>query len=346
VTRHAGAIALIGTAAVCAIVPLPPEAVERVYSRQFYPAIQRIVTPVTSLVPIALLDIAVLAVIVALAGVFLVRVRQRGIAAAIGRTTLSLLGACAAIYLAFLVMWGLNYRRMPLESKLDYDKARVTHDAVLALANTAVAEVNARYAAAHATRFDMEGLEYAFGEAEIQLGSRSRTELAMPKHSLATVYFRRAAIDGMTDPVFLEIILNPEVLDVERPMVLAHEWGHLAGYADESEASFIAWLACVRGDALSQYSAWLATYEHAVRALSRQDRSAIQPLQAGPREDLRAIAARYERSSPVVRTAAQGVYDEYLRANRVREGIGSYDAVLRLIVGSRFEAGWKPVVRR
>jgi len=39
------------------------------------------------------------------------------------------------------------------------------------------------------------------------------------------------------------------------------------------------------------------------------------------------------------------VYDEYLRVNRVPEGIGSYDAVLRLMVGTRFDAEWMPVVR-
>ena len=57
------------------------------------------------------------------------------------------------------------------------------------------------------------------------------------------------------------------------------------------------------------------------------------------------MTARYARSSPVVREAARGVYDEYLRANRVAEGIGSYDAVLRLMVGTRFDEGWAPRVR-
>ena len=60
----------------------------------------------------------------------------------------------------------------------------------------------------------------------------------------------------MTVPVFLEIILNPDLLPVEQPSVLAHEWAHLGGYADESEANFIAWIACVRsGDPAAQYSA-------------------------------------------------------------------------------------------
>jgi uncharacterized protein DUF3810 len=140
--------------------------------------------------------------------------------------------------------------------------------------------------------------------------------------------------------------VNPDVLPIERPAVLAHEWAHLAGYANESEANFVSWLTCVRSDdPVGQYSGWVATYQHAAAALPREVRATLQPLDPGPRDDLRAIYARYSRSSPVVRNAAHRVYDSYLRANRVTEGIASYDAVLRLMLGTRFDSGWTPRMR-
>ena len=70
-----------------------------------------------------------------------------------------------------------------------------------------------------------------------------------PEATLLGGYFHQAAIAGMTDPFFLETLIAPDLLDVERPFVIAHEWAHLAGYADESEANFVAWLTCRRGDA-------------------------------------------------------------------------------------------------
>ena len=147
----------------------------------------------------------------------------------------------------------------------------------------------------------------------------------------------------MTDPLFLEIILNRDVLAVERPAVLAHEWGHLAGYADESEANFIAWLTCVRSeDPVAQYSGWVAAYHHAAGALPQDVRATLQPLDPGPRADFRAMFVRYGRSSPAVRNAARGAYDTYLRANRVAEGIASYDLVVRLMLATRFDPGWTP----
>ena len=51
--------------------------------------------------------------------------------------------AAAWLYLLFLAVWGLNYRRVPLEQKLDYDQSRLTREAAIEFTNAAVAEVNA-----------------------------------------------------------------------------------------------------------------------------------------------------------------------------------------------------------
>jgi hypothetical protein len=48
----------------------------------------------------------------------------------------------------------------------------------------------------------------------------------------------------------------------------------------------------------------------------------------------------------VVRTAARDVYDTYLRANRVNEGVASYTAVVRLMLGAGLEEGSSPKLRR
>ena len=98
----------------------------------------------------------------------------------------------------------------------------------------------------------------------------------------------------MTDPFFLETLLAPDLLDVERPFVIAHEWGHLAGFADESEANFIAWLACRRGHTARA----VQRVVDAVRPRLRRDRERSRGHRragAGPRDrsarDLRSICA-------------------------------------------------------
>ena len=344
-TRIIETAAIVLIAIACAVVPFPPQTIERVYSSEWYLRIQAVLTTASNTIPIAWLDLAVGCFLIAAIELVISRTRRLGPKRAFVRNLITAASAAAWLYLLFLALWGLNYRRVPLEQKLDYDQARVTREATISFVNTAVAAVNNEYATAHGTRWKADALEAPFADVQVALGASRLAVTGEPKRSLLTYYFRRAAIDGMTDPFFLEIIVNPDVLEFERPFVIAHEWGHLAGYANESEANFVAWLTCVRGDPLARYSGWLAAYEHAFVALPRSDRDGIKPLDEGPKRDLQAMLARYATSSPTVRRAAQGVYDEYLRANRVAEGIASYDAVVRLMVASRFGDRWTPRLR-
>ena len=339
-------VVLLMLALAAALAPLPAAFVERVYWRTFYLKLQPVLTSLSNLLPIALLDVAILILLGIMVTVFIRGKRRGGWTTALTTTLAWLLTTTAVIYLLFLVTWGLNYRRVPLESKLNFDLSRVSREAAVRLAGEATTRLNAGYVQAHAQRFHAEALVSAFVDAQWIVGRTFTLTTGTPKKSLLGFYFRQAAIDGMTVPVFLEIILNPDLLPIERPSVLAHEWAHLAGYADESEANFIAFIAGVRsGDPVAQYSAWLDVYRLTVNALPRQVRASLPRLADGPRADLTAIAARYERTSPVIRTAARGVYDSYLRANRIDEGIANYDAVLKLMLGTGFDAEWRPTLR-
>ncbi len=265
-------VTLVGLALVAAIVPLPSRLVEAWYSRRLYPAIQAVVTPLSNMVPVALLDVAVLVLLVGSLIVLWRRVRAGGMRRALLSSALSIVTLSAVVFLLFLALWGLNYRRVPLEQKLQYDQRRVTREAAIRLGTYAVREVNALHAAANAPEDAAKGpaLETAFASAERMLGSERLAVTGVPKRSLLERYFRAAAIDGMTDPFFLEVIINPDTLPFERPFVLAHEWAHLAGYANEAEANFVAWLACTQGDATARYSAWLTIYEHVAASLPRR----------------------------------------------------------------------------
>jgi hypothetical protein len=334
---------LVAAAATAALLPLPAGIVERWYSLGLYPRVQAVVTPYSNQVPIALLDVAAAALLFWVVWRFVRAIRASGAVRALVSSAVGLLTIAAAVYLAFLLLWGLNYRRIPIEEKVDLDESRITRETARQLAREAVVRVNALHAPAHRRPAGGPALEQAFAAAERRLGHGSSMVPAVPKRSLLEWYFRWAAIDGMTDPLFLEIIINPDVLPIERPFVIAHEWGHLAGYANEDEANLMAWLTCLEGGPLAQYSGWLVIYGHVMNALPREDRRLIAAeLTEGPREDLRAVANRFALSKPLVRNVARETYDAYLRANRVEEGIASYDAVIRLILAAGPDHGWAP----
>jgi hypothetical protein len=340
-------LVIVILALAAALAPIPPTIIERWYSQRAYLFVQPIVTRTSNLFSIALLDVFGGAFLIWIVVLFIRRWRARGFAAASGRTLITVVVATAVIYLWFLSLWGLNYRRVPLEEKVVYDASRVNRDQAMKLGRIAIDQVNAlRSTSAGAWEPD-DRLASTFSDVQRELGATKLAHPGRPKQSVLTWYFRKAAIDGMTDPWFLEVIVNPDVLPFERPFVVAHEWAHLAGYDDESEANFVAWLTCLRGSPHARYSGWLAAYEHVAASLSRDDRRTLHALLApAVTADLAASRQRLALASPVVTTAARGAYDKYLRANRIEEGIANYNAVIRLMLGTSFDPRWKPELRR
>jgi hypothetical protein len=259
--------------------------------------------------------------------------------------------AVAVLYLLFLATWGLNYRRVPLVGRVRFDPQAVSADAARALALTTVERVNELYNPARSREPDLgpvdASLADAFARAQQTLGASWLARPARPKRTLLDVYFKAAGVEGMTDPYFLETLVASDLLPFERPFVVAHEWSHLAGFADEGEANFVGWLTCVRGSAAARYSGWLFLYGEVAAALKESERAGIASrLDPGPRADLRAAAERVRSHlSPVISAAGWQVYDRYLKANRVAAGTGSYAEVVRLILGVRFGSDWVPEMR-
>src|SRR5690349_12134439 len=144
-TRIIETAGVVLVAIVCAVAPFPAALIERLYSTGLYLTIQNFLTTASNTIPIAWLDIAVACFLIAAIELVINRIRAFGARRALLRNLMTATGAAAWLYLLFLALWGLNYRRVPLEEKLDYDRSRLTRDAALAFLNTAVAAINEGY---------------------------------------------------------------------------------------------------------------------------------------------------------------------------------------------------------
>jgi hypothetical protein len=344
--------AVVALAAAAALLPTPSGLVDRLYSPA-YRVLQGALTSASNVVELALIDLLIVLVFGAwlvLAIGDLARRRRDpavGVVGVVGRIGARTVVWAAVIYVSFLALWGLNYRRTPLVDRLPFDSIAVTADAARSMAFTAAEQLNGLYETAHRIGWPEPGaidpmLAQALRLADRETGGAGTLIAARPKPTLLDWYFRRTATQGMTDPFFLETLVADSLLPFERPFVVAHEWSHLAGLADEGDASFLAWLACVRATPPVQYSGWLFLYTELLAVLERDTRNEVAArLEAGPTGDLAAIRARIARQlDPRLAAASRRVYDQYLKANRIESGVESYAHVVRLVLGVRFGPGW------
>ncbi|HEY6507774.1 MAG TPA: DUF3810 family protein [Vicinamibacterales bacterium] len=348
------AVALAAVAGVVALAPVPATAIDRWYSGWFFPTVQPVVTAALNVVPLAIFDAVLVASVMYVVWLLtmVARARPGTRVRRLGQSAVSALALCAVVYLWFAVLWGLNYRRTPLEARFVRTTAQAQSTAVTSLGTRAVARVNALHTRAHAEGWTQEewqdaGLRSAFADTLQAIGHGPAVEPGRLKQSVIGPYFRWTGVDGMVSPFTLEVLANPDLLPFERPFIAAHEWSHLAGYADEAEASFVGWVTCVRAGIAAQYSGWLFLLWQVRGEVPAAERQAIDmALDAGPRADMAAVVARLRRgASPQLRRVSWAAYDQYLKANRVDEGVRSYSRVLELLATARFDDDWVPEIK-
>ena len=341
--RSATQLTLLLTAAVVALYPPGNLTVERYYSRWLYPILQANVTALSNRSPVALFDVAIVIFILIAIGIWTWSIRQARKKQAIRslrRGLVSTLTLVAVVYLWFLAAWGLNYARPSLETTLQYDAARVTPDAVRALAEYSIDRANEKHSAGHAAGFPAihdspQILIRALHQVEKDLGRPRPTVMATPKWSIFTPFYRASGVSGQLGPFFLETLLNPDLTGPERPAVLAHEWAHLSGYAPESDASFVGLLAALRAGPAFEYSAWLDLVSESVNQLQPvTQRIVLEKLAQGPRDDQAAIRERLKTLVRPVEQAAWSSYDRMLKSQGVEEGVKSYSRVIELLIGT------------
>lgn len=154
-------------------------------------------------------------------------------------------------------------------------------------------------------------------------------ELAAPKPTYNTKVYDALGIAGLYFPFTFESIVNMNDLPTAIPFTACHELAHQAGYAREDEASFIAYLACCRGDAGFAYSGTLNVLTESMKQL--RNISVIsafeleERMSEGVKRDIAALSGGYD----IPATARMGgtVTDVFLRFNGQLSGLDSYSNV-------------------
>ncbi|MDX2032796.1 MAG: DUF3810 domain-containing protein [Blastocatellia bacterium] len=249
----------------------------------------------------------------------------------------------------FLFLWGFNYQRMPLADTMGLDRRPAARSGELeAIGLQIINGANRSYAAAKAgqewigaSRMSISKpqlykvIENAF-QAETMLGKTSQGGFSEPKPLYLSKLTSWMGVSGFYIAYTAEVTYNYEIPDVDLPMTIAHHKAHQRGYAREDEANFIAHLICIKSaDPYVRYSGYMYALK-LIEPLAKADRVRYEDLfsrlDLGPQDDMRARLEFWGSSkNSYLGPLSRGLFNVYLRANRVHGGMKNYDEDVYLL---------------
>ena len=116
------------------------------------------------------------------------------------------------------------------------------------------------------------------------------------------------------------------------PYVTCHEIAHQLGYASESEANFVGYLAAVNStDTLFHYSTYFDLFSYANTELFLKDSATAKDnykkLNPLVKTDVKELQEYWRKSDNIIEPFIKVFYDHYLKANQQSEGVKSYNDV-------------------
>ncbi len=329
---------------------LPSEWIEEAYSRTIYLWLHRVVSSVFGFLPVA--GVYVLLVLFVVETVLNVRRIWRKPKRWL---RLALSGANVLIWLVvlFQLLWGLNYRRVPVTQQLGLEAVAPDTSRLHLLACEAVDSLNAL--SRRVFRIDERaipsgqeafaiptGLCQALDAAGYPCILSARVRKLKPEGVLL-----RIGTAGFYLPYSGEGHLDSGLHPLQQPFVMAHELAHAQGFGDEGVCNFWAWLTTTQSaDPFVAYSGWLSWWAYLSADLRHFAPDLLEEVKAGlqpqVRADMAAIEARMDLFPDLFPTLRNWIYHHYLLAQGVAEGLDSYGRMVGLVVAWRQKNGSLP----
>ena len=322
------------------LLPLSPALVDSLYTRGLYRGIAAALVPLTGSVPLPVTPIVIAALLIWLVlSVVLRRHKRRGWRAAL-HGLYGLFITVATLGALFIVIWGANYGRTPLETrlKLSTDTEPSMLD-IISLTESLGNIIRQTETAKPSWDADVAAAQTSLKRVTEQLEGRPVTLPRYVKRTPPGVLLYTGRATGITIPWTLEAYVDSALPYSFQLATALHENAHIAGFAGEAEADFVTGLAGLTAESPSvRYSTALSLFERSLQGLT-PERTAptFEDLPARAKKDLRELRQAYSRHQPpeLITRAEARIYDTYLRAQGVGAGIADYDRVSVLLMAAQ-----------
>lgn len=262
------------------------------------------------------------------------------------------------IYLAFILLWGLNYNRLSFARIANLDVQPATTGELAEVCSILIDRTNAlrlqvdvdengvmQAAAGKAAILQRAGAGYKKAAAIYpELGGT----YGQPKGIWLSEPMSYLGLTGVYCPFTGEANVNMAVPDSLLPAVASHEMAHQRGVAREDEANYIAYLTCnLNPDPDFKYSGNLLAVMESMNMLETYDPERYLQLQAkhsdGVKQDLNFCAQFWKEHESPAGELSDTANDLYLKSNRQHDGVYSYNRMVDLLIAEfRITQGQTP----
>ncbi|MEG1585561.1 MAG: DUF3810 domain-containing protein [Bacteroidales bacterium] len=310
------------------------------YAQTFYPLTARILNRISSLVPFSIYDIfiliAVTALITGIITLFLKTYRKRAFFA--------LLVGLGWIYVAFYVLWGINYFAPDFSTRNELRQESFDPVQFGDFLDDYVKQLNGSYTPVqiHTSAQTDSLIHEAYQKIKDTYLFPALPASGHSKKMLFGKLYAAMGIRGYYGPFFAEAHINPLFLPHEQAAVQAHELGHLAGITSEAEANLFAYLVTTASsDSAFRFSGYYSilpyVLQNARTNLSESDfRQFVANIDPQIR-DLYTQSRQHWRNLYSDRLGAvqDWFYEAYLKGNNIPSGTANYSEVIGLLIATR-----------
>lgn len=314
-----------------------PGVCESVYGQVFYPSL-RIILDYT----IGLLDIPLVYILILLCLTFLLKFLKnlKNLRYDWFSKILSIINFWAWVVSLFYILWGFNYDRPDLKSKLELQPTfEITERE--SLFNKCINEIKAlpylRIALSHEIDSKLNH-EYKNVQRDL-LGSIGYNVAGRPKvkRLLPNGILRRFGISGIYLPFTGQGNIDGSLLNLEYPFIAAHELAHANGITDEGEASLVAYLTCANSsNETLKYSAQIYLLRNLLYQAQHTDslkhKMWLKKVPVKVKSDIVRIKENALRYPDLFPNLSDQINDAYLKANGIESGSKSYGDLVDLII--------------
>ena len=238
---------------------------------------------------------------------------------------LNLVAFSSILYFLFYFLWGLNYFKPSLVDKLNI-KSEYEFNVLDETINKVIFEINKE------SSFISEDINKS------DIFNLINTTTSNIKKSIIPDIFLYQKVSGHYIPFTSEAIFVDKIPLVDMPIVILHEQAHQSGYANEGEASFIAFSKAINNkEPYIRYSGYFYALINLLNEISKKNSDKlddyITKLDEKVISDIKKVQNFWSKYSNSFLDKAQNyIYDLYLNSNNQEAGIMTYGEVSIYII--------------